>query len=419
MRTGFIGIFVVGAILAVALIPGGSGDAAFPGVNGQMVFSRQSGSSQLQLYTRQANGSFAVPLTDPVGADDLNAAWSADGTLLAFERWVSNEPDIWLVHSNGSNPAPLPGGEEGRRPSWAPDGKQLVFELEPDLFKINVDGSDLMNLTMTLDTPAYEADWSPDGEQIVFKTQLGIREPLMLMDSDGSNVEPLEDLDGAFEDGNPDWSPDGSQIVFDFYDVSTGSVDIVTVNADGTDRANLTEDVSLDTNNPVWSPDGDQILYENHTVDGRSRVGAAGFAPTELYRMDADGSNKANITQDSLVVEVDPDWGSSKPLPTPTPIPGQNVVWGDNRCDGTLDATDGLAVLRHVAALSALSQMPPCPTIELPITVLQPGFWGDVDCDQDVDTVDDLKVLRVIAGFKVEQPVNCYPIGLEGAVIHY
>ena len=339
--------------------------------------------------------------------------------MIAFERWVNGEPDVWLVNADGSDEGALPGGEGGRRPSWAPDGKQLVFELEPDLFKIGVDGSGLTNLTMTLDTPAFEADWSPDGERIAFKTEDGEREPLMLMDADGSNIAPLEALDGAFEDGNPDWSPDGSQIVFDFYEVGSGIVDVIVINADGTGKTNLTEDVSVDANNPVWSPDGEQILYENHTVDGRARVGLAGFAPTELYRMNADGSDKSNITQDSLVVEVDPDWGSAEPLPTPTPEPAQNVVWGDNRCDGELDTTDGLAVLRHVAALSELSQTQPCPSLEQTITVLQPGLWGDVDCDQDVDTVDDLKVLRVIAGFDVKQPANCYPIGTDGAVIHY
>lgn len=103
----------------------------------------------------------------------------------------------------------------------------------------------------------------------------------------------------------------------------------------------------------------------------------------------------------------------------PTEPSGQNVIWGDNRCDGALDTTDGLAVLRHVAALPELSQTQPCPAIELPIMALQAGLWGDVDCDQDVDTVDDLKVLRVIAGFEVKQPANCYPIGLVDAVIHY
>lgn len=63
--------------------------------------------------------------------------------------------------------------------------------------------------------------------------------------------------------------------------------DIYVMNADGTERVQLTTDPAADFD-PVWSPDGTKIAFRSHRDDGNE----------EIYVMDVDGSNQINLTND-------------------------------------------------------------------------------------------------------------------------
>ena len=67
--------------------------------------------------------------------------------------------------------------------------------------------------------------------------------------------------------------------------------------ADGSGRHRLTNDPSIDWN-PAWSPDGKQIVFRSdRSPDG-----------TELWKMDANGSNVVQLTNGPYQGGVDPDW---------------------------------------------------------------------------------------------------------------
>jgi Tol biopolymer transport system component len=57
-------------------------------------------------------------------------------------------------------------------PSWSPDSQRLVFSSNrdgpPNIYVMNRDGSDLINLTRDSGLDAQISSWSPDGQQIVF-----------------------------------------------------------------------------------------------------------------------------------------------------------------------------------------------------------------------------------------------------------
>jgi hypothetical protein len=84
------------------------------------------------------------------------------------------------------------------------------------------------------------------------------------------------------------------------------------------------------------------------------------------------------------------------PTPTATPIPD---IQGDSTCDGAVDASDALAVLRLNAGLTVILP-PPCET-----------FDGDVDCSLSTNSVDALKILRHNAALSVTQNEPCPDIG--------
>jgi hypothetical protein len=90
----------------------------------------------------------------------------------------------------------------------------------------------------------------------------------------------------------PRWSPDGSQIVY--HQSASGDQDphqVWVMNADGSGKVQLTED-SLGYRNffPSWSPDGKRIVF-SHLV-----FYTGGVERDAIYVMNADGSGLRNVT---------------------------------------------------------------------------------------------------------------------------
>ena len=97
--------------------------------------------------------------------------------------------------------------------------------------------------------------------------------------------------------------------------------------------------------------------------------------------------------------------GPTPVLPTPTPAPPSA---GDINCNGSVEATDALTILRHVAGMT-VTQNEPCPGIGE--SGAGQDLFGDLDCDDDVDSGDGLLVLRFTAGLPVDLPPGCSPVG--------
>ena len=137
--------------------------------------------------------------------------------------------------------------------------------------------------------------WSPDGSQITFTKNVDI----WVMDANGDN--PINLTSNGVLEWDSEWSPDGTLIAFegteDFVDV-----EVYVMNADGTGPiTNLTPEPGWDAW-PAWSPDG-RIVY----TSGESPW--AGIDPRvefDIWIMDADGTNKQNLTQ----VDGDDSWPS-------------------------------------------------------------------------------------------------------------
>ena len=79
--------------------------------------------------------------------DDIDAfpQWSPDGTKIAYTIG-----SVWLMDTDGGNKLRLTDSSlNGNFVRWSPDSKQIVFMSYRDnqIFRINVDGSDLVQLT--------------------------------------------------------------------------------------------------------------------------------------------------------------------------------------------------------------------------------------------------------------------------------
>lgn len=108
---------------------------------------------------------------------------SPDGKWIAFagqknegQRYNQNRNNIWLVDQNG-NLEPLEAdSDQGRAPTWSPDGDYVAFESyrgSPDhyaIFVVKRDGTGLAQVT-NYALNAQHPSWSRDGHQMTFAYQ--------------------------------------------------------------------------------------------------------------------------------------------------------------------------------------------------------------------------------------------------------
>jgi TolB protein len=123
------------------------------------------------IYTLAMDGSSPpVQLTDRKAGSDADPTWSPDGTMIAFRRRVSADNfDVYLMRADGSGVRPVatgPAVEE--KPSWSPDGRQMMIisnrdeSGEPgktyDAYVLDVDGGAIRPLGLSANvvlTPAW------------------------------------------------------------------------------------------------------------------------------------------------------------------------------------------------------------------------------------------------------------------------
>ena len=274
--------------------------------NGKITFSGylsyQDWSSQ--IYAVEPDGSNLHSLTNFDGRSTLGASWSPDGTTIA----IGHNKEILFLDADGSklrslsidpNEVAEANGVTGT--TWSPDGTRLTFATEkaepyvlPDIYTMDLDGSNQINLTNSPNIHDYSPDVSPDGSQICLSRD--IRRGLWVMDADGSNLTLLAEDAGV---SHCDWSPDGKKIVFE--SSAPRSSGIYVINADGSGRTHLTDD-SVSDIDPAWSPDGKKIAFSSYRA-GDSH---------DIYTMDADGSSVTRVTKTPNVDDRAPQW---QPLP--------------------------------------------------------------------------------------------------------
>jgi len=146
--------------------------------------------------------------------------WSPDGSQFAFLSFVSefSASEGWkpygalsLVNTQGKDFRILARSikESFGRLAWSPDGTRIAFNgdltapLETNLYVINADGSNLIQLTQDLHNIGDMA-WSPDGQQIVLVADANVRH-LYLINADGSGLHRL--TDGFYSSSFPVWRP--------------------------------------------------------------------------------------------------------------------------------------------------------------------------------------------------------------------
>ncbi len=138
---------------------------------------------------------------------------------------------------------------------------------------------------------------SPDGTKIAFvSTAQGFPlNQIWLVDADGKNFVNLT-RDGQGHSEFPSWSPDGSQIAFHRY-VPNGQGDIYVMDANGSNKRNVTNSSTGDWW-PSWHPDGDRIAF--HTIEQG--------IPFYISTINTDGSGRQEMLKSGSIFFRNPSW---------------------------------------------------------------------------------------------------------------
>jgi Tol biopolymer transport system component len=136
------------------------------------------------------------------------AAFSPDGTQLAYHSTENGYYDIYVLNLNGTGTNRLTFYPETMDvwPQWSANGKQIIFHSERDgnseIYVMNADGSNAQNLT---NNPALDRvpRFAADGQTIIFRSERSGESNLYVMGLDGSDVHPLSG-DNGFMDLHPD-----------------------------------------------------------------------------------------------------------------------------------------------------------------------------------------------------------------------
>ena len=293
--------------LLVLLLWAVPAQATFPGENGKLYYELSS-----RTFGVNPDGSGLAPIT-PEDERAREPAVSPDGRMIAFQygRAQSTAPTgwgIWVVGIDGTGARQVTRAAEDvargdTYPAWSPDGQQLLFVRDPDLYVMNLNGGGVTNLTSTLARTPIDPEWSPRGDLIAFSDGGDI----YVMGPDGTPApRVVTTLPG--NQRYPSWSPDGSRIAF--ADIG----EIGTVNADGTGETTILSG-RREVWDLAWSPNGERIAFIED--DGTDIT-----IQEELFMMNADGSGVRRLGVDT---NISMDWGIRAAGPSP-PVLGETAT---------------------------------------------------------------------------------------------
>ena len=209
-------------------------------------------------------------------------------------------------------------------PQWSADGKRIVTSVgrfssfldftvgnkkpvDPvnggaQVAMLNDDGSGFELLTSGANNNAFPS-FAPDGKQIVFRSLGPEGQGLRIMKLADHTVTKLT----SEWDNFPLWSPRGDRIAFVRRN-SAGDFQIFTIHPDGSGLTQLTRTHGNDAH-LAWSPDGERILFATSRMGFKDEA-LYTEAPQpygEIFMMRADGTDLQQLTDDQWE-EGGPAW---------------------------------------------------------------------------------------------------------------
>ncbi|HYP04659.1 MAG TPA: protein kinase [Bryobacteraceae bacterium] len=173
-------------------------------------------SGQPELWLRETEIPFEKPLVTGASFGEevtnfiFDAAFSPDGSRIAYRRAAANDEAIWISTTTGEPPVRLakePGGAIQRSPTWSPDGNSIAYFSVRNgtyvLMKARVGG--IEEPVVLAQNAGTHPRWSPKGDWIA---SIGNEKGVTLVSADGQQRKDLGSGSWLLHG----WSADGSML---------------------------------------------------------------------------------------------------------------------------------------------------------------------------------------------------------------
>jgi len=176
------------ARLVVALGDLSSGAVYSP--DGRSIAFTASVDGNSDVYVAGADGGNVRRLTTDPGTD-TSPTWSPDGRRIAFVSTRSGNPHIYLMNADGSDQRRLTfKGNYNQTPRWSPRGDQIAFTARDerrvfDVFLVSPESGKISRVTQDQGLTNEEPSWAPNGRLLVFGTDRGPRQQLVVSNPAG------------------------------------------------------------------------------------------------------------------------------------------------------------------------------------------------------------------------------------------
>jgi Tol biopolymer transport system component len=254
------------------------------------------------LYVMNIDGTGARRIRDLACC---TSAWLPDSKRLIVSEAIDRatmRSRIVVMNLDGSAQREIATGTMAMGANVSPDGKRVAYfsaqrveGQQMPKFRVHVVGIDGGTPRVISDTTgtAAEPRWSPDGKRLSFisleasGTHMPRSTTISVINPDGSAAKPIATVPLMAQLFS--WSPDGKSLAFQGADPSDphneANVYVIDV-ATGQYRALTHHDTPQLDETPVWLPDGSGLLFQTNR-----------HGPTEIYRMNPDGSNQRRLTR--------------------------------------------------------------------------------------------------------------------------
>ena len=252
-----------------------------------------------------------VPASEPSGrivylqeSPEAGPVGSSAGSDVEYQVFAMNLDGTDVLQLTDRSAA-FPAGVEA--PEWSPDGSRVAFDGVADdghihIFTVNADGTGLTQITSG-SGEEIDASWSPDGTQLAVETQRSTSEPtgIAIVDVATGEIRMITENPIGGDDAFPAWSPDGTRIVFNRSrgDQKRPSA-LFVMNADGSSLQRITPR-RLNAYRPAWSPDGTQIVFNTNDT-------SEWIQDAEIYIVASDGSGPRRLTHEEYASAFRPTW---------------------------------------------------------------------------------------------------------------
>jgi len=220
-----------------------------------------------------------ISLTTSPGLED-KPTWSPDGKHIAYMSDENGNFDIYVMNVDTGQALNLTEDHTGddTNPEWSPDGNRIAYYSDRGgggIYHLsNIGGAPILviNIAITLGKKfRTNMSWSPDGSNLVY-TNASLLSIISVKGGKPEEIQlpPITRYRAWLLE--PAWSPYGKRIAFtEPHDFNKLKSTIWTLTPDGSNPIKITDGNSF-SDNPVWSRDGRRLFFISDMGGGSNDI---------------------------------------------------------------------------------------------------------------------------------------------------